>query len=537
MIRSLRYVSLFLAILVAAGGAEAAGKAKKKSAKPDASPKASVEMKAKLRQWNLRDHYTITFGNANLDYAVEDSEWRVTVEGIGTVLDNANFQVVLGDGTILTAEQLGRGETQRANTTGDYGKNIKYWSEYPPKDGLVVRHSITTFNERGFCLVLVELGNTGDKPIEIAAIKPVVLGAGGITMGPGAKVTQHRFAFRGQCPQYSREASTKLSIFENAQGSYCLSLGLFPMGITDASADLSMASDVWRGDVVCKFNPPIRLEPGQKVASEPAWLTIAGTAAEIQTYYAWAMRVQAAKKDPAVPSAWVTIAGGATENDLYAAVRDAARTPIAHALVPGDWEGLPGSLDGCTPRYPKNMQKVAAEILKLKMKPGLTVDPLLAGPDGTAASIDGRKWYNLSTPDGMKNAVGHYAKMAEWKFEFYAVQPSDIPDEVLKAFNMTRAQADTLAFNVLQQAISGKPILPTTAGALKADAALWNEAVAAMAEMDKVGVGVGPIQLGTAEKSWDDTAAAAAAAYPGPLEILGNAPRGVNDLLKLRIKR
>lgn len=537
MTRSLKWFLCFLVMMALAGAADAAGKAKKKAAKT-AAPKAEAAAPVKYREWNLRDHYTISFGNAHLDYAVEDSEWRVRVDGIGTVLDNAYFKIVLGDGSVLTCDQLGKADTARSNTDSDYGKNTKYWSEYPAKNGLVVRHSVTTFNERGFCLVMVELGNTGDKPIEIAAIQPVTLAPGGITMGPGAKVSARRFAFRGQWPFYSRDASTKLTIFENAQGTYCLSLGLFPQGMTDAGADMSVSSDVWRGDVTCKFNPPIRLEPGQKVASEPAWVTIAGTAAEVQTFYAWAMNVHAAKKDPATPPSWVTVASGASENDVYAAAREAASTPCAHVLVPGDWEGMPGSLDGCTPRYPKNMQKVAAQILDIKMKPGLTVDPLLAGSDGTDASIDGRKWYNLATPDGMKNAIAHYAQLAGWKFVFYAIQPSAIPDEVLKAFNMTRAQADTLAFDVMRQAVPAKPILPTTAGALKPDATLWNEAVSVVAEMDKYNVGVGPVQLGAADKPWDKEAAAAAAAYPGPLELLSDAPaKGVSDVLKLHTKR
>jgi hypothetical protein len=177
------------------------------------------------------------------------------------------------------------------------------------------------------------------------------------------------------------------------------------------------------------------------------------------------------------------------------------------------------------PAYPKDMRKTAKQIRDLGMVPGLTVDPLPTSggsKEWTGTSGDGTTWVNLSHAEGRKHAVERMQKVVGWEFEFFVVQPSAIPDEVLKQFNMTRAQADGLALEVMVEAAGGKPALPSASCTLKAEWEPWLEAAASSGRMAEFGLIPGPVRLDvTAVSSLDDHLLAAMTLFQGPIEFVG----------------
>jgi len=226
------------------------------------------------------------------------------------------------------------------------------------------------------------------------------------------------------------------------------------------------------------------------------------------------------------PLSWATTGADCSEADLYALAQAWAAAQVKHVLVPYGWEGRPGSFEGATPRFPKSMDKVAEKLRGLGVKPGLTVDPLLTSENNanfTAATADGRRWINLGKPEGRQKAVDTMRNVAGWNFDFFAVEPSSIPDEALRHFNMSRAQADQLAFGVMAEAAGGKAVLPTAAPAsLKPTLDDWLEAAAASSRMAEFGLPVGPVRFdASGVGELDGALISAMSFFRGPIEFVG----------------
>ena len=201
------------------------------------------------RPWTLRDHYKFRLGKSVLWYGVENSEWRLVVDGLDTVADNVTFRIRLADGTVIDAPALGTAESNRERFSDSLGTGTIYWTEYPAHNGIAVRHCVRTL-DRPLLLVSVEIGNVGDKPIEVTSIEPVVLGPAGIRKpSPQATVENRTFTLRGGFAVHDPE-TTSLVLFTDLQKAFTLALGILPTGIARPKIIIRDTPDAWSGGVV-----------------------------------------------------------------------------------------------------------------------------------------------------------------------------------------------------------------------------------------------------------------------------------------------
>jgi len=479
--------------------------------------------------WSLRDHYEVTAGNATVIYSAENAEWAVRVEGLGLVIDHAGFRITFADGrTLGTADLLEKAESNRNTFSNEAGDGTDFWCEFRPQNGLVLRHTLTVHKQRPFLLIRLALKNVGDAPIEVSEVCPVVIGPGGIAhLSADTAVKRRRVVFRGGHPVFSRDAPSALTVFNDRAHDLSLSLGFLPLGIADTRIDLDSYEGAWQGDIVCAYTPSVRIDPGEEIETDRVWLSAAiRKPARIDMFYSWAQGLRPKPTvDTAIPSWWVAVPDGEPQSALLDAAKKWSGTRALAALVPPAWEGRPGSMEGARPAYPKEMAKVAGSLRSVGAQPGITVDPLLTdrgSPGWTAKSSDGRTWLNLSVSDARGLAIERMQAARDWGFEFFVIQPSGIPDEVLHHFNMTRRQAGTLAFRVTAEAAAGRPVLPSAAATLPADLDHWLEAAASSSRMAGQGITPGPVRFNVAgPDALDENLALAMTFFCGAVEFVG----------------
>ncbi len=512
----------------------------KEKAKPKARPKAKKQEAAEPATpgqrlpWALRDHFTFTFDQCKLLYAVEDSEWSLNVEGLGDVVDNAGFLITFADGSTLDGHALGKGEATRVNFDLPIGAGTSYTSEYPGKDGIVVRYTMMVFKDRPFVLTKIGIGNTTTKPIEVSKITLVVFGPGGVSrLSPDTESAAQHVQYLGGSPVFDKSGPVSMVYLNDRAHQLCLSFGVVSQGIAKSSVDLQRGGGGWLGDTSCVYAPSVTVQPGEKFESDLAWMTLNVPApARIDQFHAWAMASMPLPFKGAVdfgasralPRCWATVEKGGSEADLLGAAEGWKAAGVTHALVPATWEGRPGSLDGCTPAYPKDIAKTAKKIETAGMVPGLSVDPLMTNggsKDWTASSSDGTSWLNLSNPDAAAHAVQRMKKLVDAGFGFFVITPSSIPDEVLKHFNMTRVQAANLAFGVMCQAAGKRPVFPAALCGVKPDVDSWLEAAAGLGHMADIGIITGPVRAEGLGASSDENLQRAVAMFGGPIEVAG----------------
>jgi len=503
-----------------------------------ATAAAGAPPQAPETPWALRDHLTFPSDRAAFLYDIERGQLRFKSDQAGVVLAQAGFEVVLADGTVLAPIDLEKASFTREPFTAGTDNGTVWTSTFPAKDGLIVRYAIVSSRTEPFLEIRMAVENTGAAPIEVAALRPVVIGPDCMNpLGATARLSQWPFQAHGAHAVLAPNAPSVLSMFCDPIQKFCLALGVAPKGVASSGGTFVPSGSAWQGAITSRFDPPVSLAPGARLAADPIWVSY-GLAApsRVVPHYAWAWH-SALGNDPiaAAPKCWVTTESGASAADLYATVKTWASDNIRHALVPGAWEGRPGSLRGAVPRYPKDMKTVADTIRAMAMVPGLTLDPLVV-PSGkagwTALSADGRRWLDVSVPAARKYGAARIRKIGQWGFRFLVLQPSDIPDEVLRHFNMTRAQADGLAFQMARDAVGRIPVVPAAAATLRADPALWREAARCTSVISAHQVPLGPVRLDiTGLAAIDDDLAAALQDFAAPVELVGNPSRAVRKRL------
>lgn len=478
--------------------------------------------------WPLRDHLTFSKDGVALLYDVETADWRFEVEGVGPLLNNVGFEVVYADGAVLTSADFEKATLTREQWRKGSDEGNLFTSEFPPKNGFAVRYGVLAHKAEPFLEFRMTLRNVGSAPIEIAALRPVVVGpecmqplsaATGLITWP-IKARAGSFVF-------TKEAGAALSMFHDPLEKACLALGVLPEGMTGSGATFRLSGGRWQGSITCGFNPAVRLGPGAALDADPLWVSYCvPNPSEVCQYYAWACAGLPGLKPAAEPPhCWVTIGDSAPVSALYEAARLWADAGVRHALVPGTWEGRPGSLEGAVPRYPKDMKKVAAELRALNMTPGLTIDPLaVKGGSGawTALSADGQRWLDVSSPKARAYGSERIATILAWGFEFLVIEPGAIPDEVLRHFGMTRTQAYHYAFEMVQDAAGGVPVLPASAATLRADLAAWLEAAAGTSMLRMYQAGVGPVRFDATDvAALPEEFVMGLRLFGGPIELVG----------------
>jgi hypothetical protein len=496
--------------------------------------------------WSLRDHYTFSGTVLNLDYAKDNAEWRVKLYEADSetsrinpdvIVRDVGFSIELTDGRIITHDMLGQaGETiygRETFTSEHFGDGTTFSVKFVPYEGLFVEHKIARFMNWNFLLISVSLTNTSDKPIGVSRIQSAIFGPGSISsLTENAQISSRNFVFRGGYPVYTRNKGADTVFIYDPERKVSLAMGLLPSDKADSVIDIQPGGGTWQGRIESSFAPGITLGAGETLQSDPIWFCLDippvvadAQFAQILQHYS---RKESAKQ---APRAWVTIPdthGIAALRREAEAVKDSG---IMHALIPGNWEGRPGSFEGGAPQYPRNIGDAARSLRDAGVSAGITIDPLLGDGNSGAwvtKSADGRSWVNLNIGEGREFSVKRIQKLVGYGFSFIVIEESTIPDEVLTAFDITRAQADALAFDAAYEAVGTAPVavLPGVVAHLQPLRDEWLEAVAAVSRMAEFNIGTAPVRFASENSAaMDEDTRLAFRFWRGPVEFVG-APKG-----------
>ena len=479
--------------------------------------------------WSLRDHYTITTADQQMyiTYGGDNGEWSLDMKGIGTVLTKVAATITLADGSVIDLRDLGIGDTTRNKDTAELGAGLKYQVTLAGPHGLSVVHSLTYHETHPFYVVRLELTNHGSEPIDVAKISPMVIGPGGFgNLGAETTESPRRFVVIGASPVYTTVGDPLFSLFTDPVKNVTLAIGALPVSKATSAVHLEKFDGRYQGHVTTTFDPPVRLDPGATLSSDPVWIAFTlPKPADVDMYYAWAQSNMPRATSDGVPECWVTVPDGESLSDLLQALNQWNGADVLHALVPVTWEGRPGSLEGAQPDYPKDMASAASQLRQAGVTPGITVDPLATvdgKDDWSAVSVDGQRWLKPASERGMQYGVEQMRKVARWGFGFYAVAPSHIPDEILKHFNLTRAQANALAYEMMAEAAPGAPVLGASAATLGDSLDEWLLAAASTSRLGEYSVVVGPVRFDAGKVSEvSDDVVTAMTFFGGPIELVG----------------
>lgn len=483
--------------------------------------------------WELRERYTFTLGKGVFSYAADSGEWKLDVEGLGTVIASGRSQVVLADGAWIDPLDVGNGSGTIQRLTSPFGEGATYAVASPSQNGLTLNHTIRLQNIWPFLLLSVQVTNNRSEPVAVSRIDSARFVFENLS--PTAQVGQRMLKARGPCFVPGTGPGSLLAVIEDRQNDFTFAIGPLPQGIAESADLVSSHEGRWQVQVVSTFDPPFRLGPGESVESDPVWITYSiPRPVDVDHYYAWANSLlQQTRAGTETPASWVTVPVGSSAEDLYEAATAWKQTGVRHTLVPAAWETKPGSLSGARPSYPRNMGEVAATLRGMGMTPGLTIDPLAVqggDPAWVVRSASGQSWLNPAVPEARQYAAERLRNLVRWGFAFFVVEPSLIPEEVLAHFNLTRRRADTYAFELMAEAAPGLTVLPTPERSLAANLDAWLDAAGATSRLREYGVLCGPVRLdATNVKELDPPLLTALAFYGGPIEFVGHPRQGFRE--------
>lgn len=468
--------------------------------------------------WSLRDRYTFDGAQGSFQFDVNTGEWKVDIAGAGTVIRDVQAEVVFADGRRLLVSGLHRLDEEREKFVNSYGAGTEFRSVFRTTDGLVIRYGVTRFRERPFLLIRMSLENAGERPVEVASMRPAVFTRYlDDKNGHGPKFTITRSSRRGRYPIVSPGSAICLVTLEYASASGAVGLGVLESGQARSTVEVSWREGSWAGAVECRFEPAITVNPGASLDADPVWVSyLLPRPSKVYEYFAWTQSaIPGADRGAELPANWVTVKGPSSAQLLYDAVRAWESDTIAHALVPEGWERASGSLKGRWPDYPHDMIEVSRQLVRLGAKPGISVDPL---------AVDARdaNWLDPTNSAARAEAIDRMKSLVAAGFRFFVVRKSAIPDRVLKTFNLTRLQADNAAFEILAEATGGLPVLPAATMKLGGDIGEWERLLKSTKWYRGFNVVAAPVEVHlVGMKNLDAELIKAIGNYPGPLEITG----------------
>lgn len=490
---------------------------------------------ADYKPWTLRDHYSFQGERSVLKVDVQTAEWMIEVDGLGVLIKDAQCEIEYFDGRVLRLSSLTAVKDSREQFDGPLGKGTRFHSVFHTPDGLEIDFSVSRLQEHPAMLVHVTLTNIGKNPVAIKEVRPVVFDTGAVAnIGDATVMTQARTQRRGNYSVVNDGASAGLVVFEVKNPAMTLGIGLLQSGMMNSSVELKPQGKSFVGAVHCRYQPLLAILPGTKVGCDPVWMSqFVPQAGEVSKFHAWAdAQGRQAVQGPSAPQGWATAPYGTSAADLYKVADAWADHMIGHVLVPAGWEAASGSIQGREPAYPKDMGKVASEIRKRGMKPGIVVDPLATDEtkDWTVAAADGTRWLDLSKPQAREQVKKVAAKLAGMGYDFFVVGHSNMPDDVLQKFNVTRAQVDLFAFQALSEAMRDRAVLPSPALSIGSELARWREAINSTATLQAYGASSGPVSVDTDKISTvSRDLATAIEEYDGPVEVTGTPKKEVRS--------
>ncbi|MBI1319356.1 MAG: hypothetical protein GC168_10490 [Candidatus Hydrogenedens sp.] len=479
--------------------------------------------------WALRVHYSFPQPGMTLDYEEKTSRWRVRTDA-REIADEVYFSIEFAEGAPWTYNDLEDAVTVRERYTDEViGKAARYTTTYPPKDGIVVQYVVTVYNDRPITTAQLQITNSRETPVFVKALDPWITGPKGVTnLSPDASVRERRFEWRGGYPVFSRDGDPVMTVFREPSADAILALGFLPDGQATSGTDFEQREGAWFGRAYSHFEPPLRVMPGATLSSDRLAICHGvPQPAELDLYFAWvSTQISPVNDNRQGPKAWITVPEEEGLSDLVSGAQAWKPHGIGYALVPGNWESRPGSMSGAAPRYPRSMKSAADSIEQAGVTAGITIDPLSidSGPGAaTLQSTDGQQWLNPASPEAESFAQRRYADLADWGFDFVVVEPSQIPDDVLMQFGLTRARAEALALKLIAAAVGPKSsVYPASEGAVRAVRADWLEAASAIGRLADYNYGIGPVRLDLdGLGALQEETAQAMRLWRGPIELIG----------------
>jgi hypothetical protein len=486
------------------------------------------------KPWSLRDHYSFAGDYSVFKFDVQTGEWLVEVSKLGVLVRDAQCEIEYADGRVDRLSSIRAYKDEREDFKGPLGDGTRFRSLFRTAQGLEVDFSVARFKTRPFLMIHVNLTNRGTKPIAIREIRPAVFDAGAVAeLGDTVVMNQALTQRRGNFSMMNAGTGAGLVLLSMKQPKMTLGVGVLRSGLLNSYVDLRPAGRSWVGSVRCAYSPTLLIQPNSKVGCDPVWMSLfLNEARQVSQSHTWSELAGMKSVSPdAIPRGWVTVEEGAPVRDLLRVAEAWEGNYLQHVLVPSGWQESPGSLRGHAPDYPKDMGKVARDIIRIGMVPGISFDPLASdSAEGklTVKASDGSFWLNLGREDARRFAAERVDKLVNQGYQFFVVEPSRIPDDVLQRFNVTREQADLYSMEIFTLAASGYPVVPSPALTLGDDLAQWQNAAETTSFLQAYGVSAGPLRVESESiKDVSRPLAEAINEFGGPIEIVGTPKKNV----------
>lgn len=480
------------------------------------------------KPWDLRNLYKIPVERGVLIYAEDNAEWRVLLDDGEVLADRVGFSVVLADGTEMKGISLEDGKSSRENFTHALGEGTEYAVTFPPKNGLRIVHSLRAFRSRPFVFVDIAVENVGATDVKIAEIRPVIAEKSVMqALSPQARVRHRRIVDTGGQPVAAPRQDATMAVIYDPVKQISFGVGLIPSGLARSTVQFRDSGGEWHGDISCHYEPGKVLKPGETLKSDPLWISHGVPEPDrVDLYYSWVYSTFVTVPERKFAArGWYTLAGDQGLDTYLSAGPRWKEAGIDHVLVGPGWEGRPGSMEGASPRFPKSMKSALGSLEQAGLQAGITIDPLSAregGHEWTASSGDGLAWLDPRLPDGRKALAEKMGTVKGWGATFVVVDKSLIPDEVLSALGLTRAEAQNLAYTALRDAADPLPVFPCSVSSVNDGVDGWLDAGSSVARMAIYGMVPGPLQCAlTAGSNITPDLMAAAQFWPGPIEFSG----------------
>ena len=479
--------------------------------------------------WSLRNHYTFRTTTGSILYCEEDAAWTLNDKVGSHVVEEVGFSVTLANGTIIRADNLERADAHRINFEHERGSGTHYNVVFPPHEGLQIRHSFTSFNDRGFQLITLSVDNVSQNIIHIQKLNPVVFLPGAVHLRDTEAMVHHQNVHvRGGSPIFDQGQQSMLTLFHEPNREILLAMGILPRGEARSGIDFQPHGGTWMGEISCIYDPNYSLQPGESLVADAVWLSFGDTDRDnVDLNYSWFFSTLGNNNSlTKAPAVWVAVQDNEGLDSLLRQAEAWRSYGIRHAVIPGNWERIPGSLEGATPLYPRNMAQAAKSLRDAQVSPGIVIDPLAiqAGESsGVALSDDGQAWLNLNDPNALNLYESRIKTILGWGFDFIVLESSHIPDSLLVKFDKTRSQADHLAFTYARSFAADKVVLPTASLVINPESIDWNNVGRIIKHMSTYAVTPGPVRLQAESLAGlSDEIIQSMRAWPGPVELIGS---------------
>lgn len=481
------------------------------------------------KPWPLRDHYTFKGNAVNFMVDARTAEWRaVTVDG-QEIIELAYTEIVLGDGRVARLSKDTWTTDGRDEFSDGFGDGTRFRSEYRPFDDVHVEHHVNRYTDQSFVTIMIVVKNTSAVPLSLKSIRMGVMDEGYVHLVQPARLHLDHTARRGNHLVPSKTNRATLAEFR-APGTSdgIFGIGLLQSGYMQSSLNFEKGKSGWSGTIASTFNPAIDIAPGKSAQSDALWVMFSATdSIMLHDIHGWAKGFVMPERDTKVyPNAWITVPSTSDSKMLMDAAGKSGVQGLNRVLVPAGWPSADDNM---------GLPELATALRRKRMIPGLTVDPLLVGSKSKGLTImdtDGSYWIDLREAEAREHGIKQLRKIVNWKYGFFAVARSGIPDSVLDEMNISRAVADVVAFELMEEAAGVLPVMPTADLFLGNDEEEWTKLTKSTRANREFQVRTGPTRL-TVDgiESLDPGVLDALESSVGPIEIVGSPSKEVKKQL------